>query len=221
MSDTLSLTTPVTVAGGGSWGTALAHLLAARGLSVTLWLRDAEVARAVNERHENPRYLPGFALDACLAASTDPAVLNRDLLVLAVPSQQLRGWLGTHRKFFRPGPVLVNAAKGLETGSLATCGAVVAEALAGLEPRYSVLSGPSFAAEVLRGLPTAVVLAARDEALGLDSAGTEAFRPGLPLLFQHGRHRRGDGRRAQERQAAIAAGVCDGLGLGAQTAGPR
>ena len=134
MSDTLSLTTPVTVAGGGSWGTALAHLLAARGLSVTLWLRDAEVARAVNERHENPRYLPGFALDARLAASTDPAVLNRDLLVLAVPSQQLRGWLGTHRTFFRPGPVLVNAAKGLETGSLATCGAVVAEALAGLEP---------------------------------------------------------------------------------------
>ena len=88
MSDTLSLTTPVTVAGGGSWGTALAHLLAARGLSVTLWLRDAEVALAVNERHENPRYLPGFALDARLAASTDPAVLNRDLLVLAVPSQQ-------------------------------------------------------------------------------------------------------------------------------------
>ena len=141
MSDTLSLTTPVTVAGGGSWGTALAHLLAARGLPATLWLRDAEVALAVNERHENPRYLPGFALDARLAASTDPAVLNRDLLVLAVPSQQLRGWLGTHRTFFRPGPVLVNAAKGLETGSLATCGAVVAEALAGLEPRYSVLSG--------------------------------------------------------------------------------
>ena len=58
MSGALSTTTPVSVAGGGSWGTALAHLLAARGLPVTLWLRDADVARSVNEDHENPRYLP-------------------------------------------------------------------------------------------------------------------------------------------------------------------
>ena len=129
-----------------------------------------------------------------------------------MPSQQLRGWLGTHRTFFRPGPVLVNAAKGLETGSLATCGAVVAEALAGLEPRYSVLSGPSFAAEVLRGLPTAVVLAARDEALGRtlrELFSGPAFRC-YSSTDVTGVEMGG----ALKNVMAIAAGVCDGLGLG-------
>ena len=212
MSGALSTTTPVSVAGGGSWGTALAHLLAARGLPVTLWLRDADVARSVNEDHENPRYLPGFTLDARLTASTDPAVLDRDWLVLAVPSQQLRSWLTAHKKHFRPGLVLVNAAKGLETGSLSTCGAVAAEALAGLEPRYTALSGPSFAAEVLQGLPTAVVLAAHDEALGrtlreLFSGPTFRCYSSTDVI---GVEMGG----ALKNVMAIAAGVCDGLGLG-------
>lgn len=212
MPGALSTTTPVGVAGGGSWGTALAHLLAARGLPVTLWLRDADVARSVNEDHENPRYLPGFTLDARLTASTDPAVLDRDWLVLAVPSQQLRSWLTAHKKHFRPGLVLVNAAKGLETGSLATCGAVAAEALAGLEPRYTALSGPSFAAEVLQGLPTAVVLAAHDEALGrtlreLFSGPTFRCYSSTDVI---GVEMGG----ALKNVMAIAAGVCDGLGLG-------
>ena len=212
MSGALSTTTPVSVAGGGSWGTALAHLLAARGLPVTLWLRDADVARSVNEDHENPRYLPGFTLDARLTASTDPAVLDRDWLVLAVPSQQLRSWLTAHKKHFRPGLVLVNAAKGLETGSLSTCGAVAAEALAGLEPRYTALSGPSFAAEVLQGLPTAVVLAAHDEALGRtlrELFSGPAFRC-YSSTDVIGVEMGG----ALKNVMAIAAGVCDGLGLG-------
>ena len=212
MSGALSTTTPVSVAGGGSWGTALAHLLAARGLPVTLWLRDADVARSVNEDHENPRYLPGFTLDARLTASTDPAVLDRDWLVLAVPSQQLRSWLTAHKKHFRPGLVLVNAAMGLETGSLSTCGAVAAEALAGLEPRYTALSGPSFAAEVLQGLPTAVVLAAHDEALGRtlrELFSGPAFRC-YSSTDVIGVEMGG----ALKNVMAIAAGVCDGLGLG-------
>lgn len=212
MPGALSTTTPVSVAGGGSWGTALAHLLAARGLPVTLWLRDADVARSVNEDHENPRYLPGFTLDARLTASTDPAVLDRDWLVLAVPSQQLRSWLTAHKKYLRPGLVLVNAAKGLETGSLSTCGAVAAEALAGLEPRYTALSGPSFAAEVLQGLPTAVVLAAHDEALGRtlrELFSGPAFRC-YSSTDVIGVEMGG----ALKNVMAIAAGVCDGLGLG-------
>ena len=212
MSGALSTTTPVSVAGGGSWGTALAHLLAARGLPVTLWLRDADVARSVNEDNENKLYLPGFTLDARLTASTDPAVLDRDWLVLAVPSQQLRSWLTAHKKHFRPGLVLVNAAKGLETGSLSTCGAVAAEALAGLEPRYTALSGPSFAAEVLQGLPTAVVLAAHDEALGRtlrELFSGPAFRC-YSSTDVIGVEMGG----ALKNVMAIAAGVCDGLGLG-------
>lgn len=212
MPGALSGTAPVTVAGGGSWGTALAHLLAARGLPATLWLRDADVARAVNRRHENPRYLPGFTLDARLTASTDPTVLDRPWLVLAVPSQQLRGWLSAHKRHFQPGLVLVNAAKGLETGSLSTCGAVTAEVLSGLGPRYAALSGPSFAAEVLRGLPTAVVLAARDEALG--RALRELFSGPAFRCYSSTDVVGVEMGGALKNVMAIAAGVCDGLGLG-------
>lgn len=212
MPDPLPMTTPISVAGGGSWGTALAHLLAARGHQVTLWLRDAAVAHAVNTRHENPRYLPGFALAPGLKASTDPAVLERDLLVLAVPSQQLRSWLLAHKAHFRPGLVLVNAAKGLETGSLAPCSTVAAEALAGLHPRYAVLSGPSFAAEVLQGLPTAVVLAAREESLGrslreiFSGAAFRCYSSTDVIGVEMGG--------ALKNVMAIAAGVSDGLNLG-------
>ena len=156
----------ICVAGGGSWGTALAHLLAANGYNTSLWLRDAAVAEAVCKSHENPRYLPGFALHPSLAATTDPAALGREIVVLAVPCQQLRGWLAANAAFFRKNVVLVNAAKGIETTNLATCAEVTAQSLGHLAPRYAALSGPSFAADVLRGLPTAVVLATADEYLG-------------------------------------------------------
>lgn len=86
----------ICVAGGGSWGTALAHLLASNGYDTCLWLRDAAIAEIVNARHENPRYLPGFALHPSLSATTAPTVLGRDIVVLAVPCQQLRGWLAAN-----------------------------------------------------------------------------------------------------------------------------
>lgn len=132
--------------------------------------------------------------------------------VLAVPSQQLRSWLMAHKAHFRPGLVIVNAAKGLETGSLATCSAVAAEALAELEPKYAVLSGPSFAAEVLQGLPTAVVLAAREEGLGRDlreifsSATFRCYSSTDVIGVEMGG--------ALKNVMAIAAGVSDGLNLG-------
>lgn len=220
MSDSLSPQAPsfppvpasLCVAGGGSWGTALAHLLAARGHDACLWLRDPVVAEAVNTRHENPRYLPGFVLDSRLRASTDPALLGRELLVLAVPSQQLRGWLETHRACFRPGVVLVNAAKGLETGSLATCEQVAVATLKDLRPHYAALSGPSFAAEVLRGLPTAVVLAARDESLGRNLR--EIFSGPFFRCYSSTDVTGVEMGGALKNVMAIAAGVCDGLGLG-------
>ena len=212
MHDTPDRTTPVTVAGGGSWGTALAHLLAGHGLSVTLWLRDTATAEAINRRHENPRYLPGLPLHPALCASTDPAALDRPLLVLAIPCQQLRGWLKAHRTYFRPGIILVNAAKGLENGSHARCSTVVSQTLDGLEARYSVLSGPSFAAEVVQGLPTAVVLGTACEGLGRDLRGLfsdTAFRC-YSSTDVIGVEMGG----ALKNVMAIAAGLCDGLHLG-------
>ena len=134
----------------------------------------AAVAEAVRNRHENPRYLPGFALHPSLDATTDPAAMGREIVVLAVPCQQLRGWLAANAAFFRKNVVLVNAAKGIETTNLATCAEVTEQSLGHLAPRYAALSGPSFAADVLRGLPTAVVLMIGDsqnDALAARAAG--------------------------------------------------
>lgn len=202
----------VCVAGGGSWGTALAHLLASGGRRVHLWLRDAGVAQNLNEKHENSRYLPGLAVHRNVHADTDPALLRAELVVLAVPCQQLRGWLEQYREFFQPGVILVNAAKGIEESSLATCSAVVQDCLAHLKPRYAVLSGPSFAAEVLRDLPTAVVLASHDGELGrklrllFSGPSFRCYFSSDVLGVEMGG--------AFKNVMAIAAGLCDGLGLG-------
>ena len=93
----------ITVYGGGSWGTALAHVLASAGREVSLLLRDEAVAAAVNERHENPRYLPGLPLAPSLRAVTDSSVLGAsDVWVLAVPCQNQRGALEAARTLLRP-----------------------------------------------------------------------------------------------------------------------
>jgi len=202
----------ICVAGGGSWGTALAHLLAANGYDTRLWLRDAAIAEAICAHHENPRYLPGIALHANLSATTNPEVLGRKIVVLAVPCQQLRGWLAANAQFFCRNAVLINAAKGIETANLATCAEIAQQGLGHLHPRYAVLSGPSFAADVLRGLPTAVVLASADEALGhmlrqIFSSGTFRCYSSTDVM---GVEMGG----ALKNVIAIAAGVCDGLGLG-------
>ena len=202
----------ITVAGGGSWGTALAHHCAARGMDVRLWLRDAAVAEAINSTHENPRYLRGHALHPGVRATTDPACLHCQHVLLAIPVQQLRAWLATYGTHFCEAPVCVNAAKGLEVGSLEPPSRIVARELAGKYPRFAMLSGPSFAEEVMRGLPTAVVLASADAALGQtlrESLSGPAFRcysstdvAGVELGG------------ALKNVMAIAAGLCDGLGLG-------
>ena len=202
----------ICVAGGGSWGTALAHLLAANGYDTRLWLRDAAVAEAICKRHENPRYLPGFSLHPGLTATTNPAALGKNIVVLAVPCQQLRGWLTANASYFCPDVVLVNAAKGIETANLATCAEITQQSLGHVALRYAVLSGPSFAADVLRGLPTAVVLAAADEDLGhrlrqiFSSGAFRCYSSTDVLGVEMGG--------AVKNVMAIAAGVCDGLGLG-------
>lgn len=200
------------VAGGGSWGTALAHLLAARGHDVTLWLRDAHVAESINQYHENPRYLPGLPLHPGLKASTRSESLSAPCVVLAIPCQQLRGWLREHQSCLHPSPVLVNAAKGLEIESMATPSRMVAEVLPAGRARYAMLSGPSFAAEVLRGQPTAVVLASRDEKLGRQLR--EAISGPLFRCYSSTDVVGVELGGALKNIMAIAAGICDGLGLG-------
>lgn len=202
----------ITVAGGGSWGTALAHHCATLGMDVSLWLRDAAVADAINSTHENPRYLRGAKLHHGVRATTDTACLGNECVILAIPTQQLRTWLGAHEACFCERPVFINAAKGLEVGSLEPPSRIVAQTLATKEPQFAVLSGPSFAIEVIRGLPTAVVLASENASLGealrgrLSSATLRCYSSQDVTGVELGG--------ALKNVMAIAAGVCDGLGLG-------
>ncbi|MDR0238738.1 MAG: NAD(P)-dependent glycerol-3-phosphate dehydrogenase [Deltaproteobacteria bacterium] len=208
----------VMVAGGGSWGTALAHVLACGGHEVLLWARDAAVVEAVNARHENPRYLPGRVLHEGLRAPGDTTLFaERELMLLAVPCQQMREFLGRVRTHFAPGLVLVNASKGIELVSRLRMSSLMRELLPPLAYNYVMLSGPSFAAEVLDGQPTAVVLACEEEALGAhlrQAFSTPVFRCysstdvcGVELGG------------AVKNVMAIAAGLCDGLGLGHNSRG--
>jgi glycerol-3-phosphate dehydrogenase (NAD(P)+) len=169
----------VGVIGGGAWGTALAQTARRAGRAVALWAREDEVVAAINRDHTNPLFLPGVALDAAIHGVSDPAEAARDAdaVLLAVPAQHLRAVAGA----LAPLPVpIVICAKGIEEKT----GALLSEVIAAALPQapLAVLSGPTFAAEVARGLPTAVTLATADASLGqrlVAALGTRSFRPYL------------------------------------------
>ncbi len=170
------------VIGAGAWGTALATAARRAGRHVTIWARDPDLAARLNREHANPDYLPSIALDPAIGATGDLAeAVNSDALLLAVPAQHLR-WIGGKLAPLvfagTQGLPLVICAKGMEQGSGALMSEVLAEVLPGR--RLAVLSGPSFAAEVARGLPCAITLAAEhgETATELAAAlGSETFRP--------------------------------------------
>jgi glycerol-3-phosphate dehydrogenase (NAD(P)+) len=167
------------VIGAGAWGTALAQVCVRAGLSARLWAREAEVAEAINGVHENPLFLPGVGLSPEVVAVTDLADLaSCDFLLAVVPAQHLRATLAALAPHVRPGLPIVLCAKGVEQGTLKLMSQVLEEVVPAA--RAAVLSGPSFAAEVARGLPTAVTLACPDPALGqalTHSLATPGFRP--------------------------------------------
>ena len=199
------------VIGGGAWGTALAQVCARAGLETVLWAREPEVVVAVNEEHENRLFLPGVALDAGVRASHDFVDLARSEFVLAVvPAQHLRSTLGAFAGALEPGLPVVLCAKGIEQGSLKLMTQVLAEAAPTARP--AVLSGPSFAGEVARGLPTAITLACPDPELGwtlAEAIASPTFRPYLAADMV-GAEAGG----AVKNVLAIACGVVEGRGLG-------
>ena len=172
----------ITVIGGGAWGTALATVARRAGRDVCLWAREPEVAEAINASHENISFLAGVALDDAIRAETDmaAAVADADAILLVAPAQHLRTVSSALEAHAPAGAPAVICAKGIEqdTGALMT--EVIAETMPGRP--MAVLSGPTFAIEVARGLPTAVTLAAADDAMRDELAaaiGTPAFRPYL------------------------------------------
>ncbi|MCU7729472.1 NAD(P)H-dependent glycerol-3-phosphate dehydrogenase [Actinoplanes sp. KI2] len=158
----MTLRTPtVAVLGGGTWGTTVASL-AARATRTVLWVRDPEIATAINVTHRNPRYLPDFDLTPALRATAEAAeaVADADVLIAAAPSQHLRGVLTAAADHVRPLIPVVSIAKGIELGTGKRMTEVIAEVLPG-HPA-GVLSGPNIAREIVQGYAAAATLAMPD-----------------------------------------------------------
>jgi glycerol-3-phosphate dehydrogenase (NAD(P)+) len=166
------------IVGAGGWGTALALIARRTGRDAILWAHEPEVADDINTRHINPLFLPGIALDPNIRATTDPAeAADADAVLLAMPAQFVRGLARRLAHHWRAGTPALICAKGIEQETGALMSEVVAEELPGVA--IAVLSGPTFASEVARSLPTAVTLAARDPKLAAALAhalGTPRFR---------------------------------------------
>jgi len=152
----------VAVVGAGSWGTTLAHLLAEKGLSVNLWVREPEVYEDLQRERINRTFLPGVRLSSRLTFHQTLSAVCQDvsLVLMAVPSHGFREVLRDVKTHLPPGAVLLSAAKGMEIDSTLTMEGVAREEL-GPEVPYAVLSGPSFALEVAQKQPTAVTIASR------------------------------------------------------------
>jgi glycerol-3-phosphate dehydrogenase (NAD(P)+) len=203
------------VIGAGSFGTAVATVLASNCTEVRLWGRDAEVAAAINSKHENPRYLPGIQLPPNLRAVTElePLLEGTDLLVCALPSQATRESVQRALQHLPAGVPIVTGSKGIENETLLTMTEVLESCLPEeRHPYVAVLSGPSFAREMALKAPTAVTIAAQWERTAVRAQrffGTETFRAYTStdvVGVQLGG--------ALKNVIAIAAGILEGLGLG-------
>jgi len=153
----------VAVVGAGSWGTALADLLAGKGLNVRLWAWEPAVVDAINRDRANPDYLPGVELSGNIRAFTSlgEVVSGCETIVSVSPAQHVRAVLGQAAPSIEPDALVVSASKGIEKGTLDTMAEVLADVLPAT-CRTAFISGPSFASEVARGLVTAVTVASRD-----------------------------------------------------------
>ncbi|PSO12453.1 MULTISPECIES: NAD(P)H-dependent glycerol-3-phosphate dehydrogenase [unclassified Sphingobium] len=195
------------VIGAGAWGTALAQLLAADGQAVTLWALETDVVDAINGGHENPLYLPGIKLAPSIRATGAMTDLGDcDMVLVVSPAQHLRNVV----RQAPAGVPLVLCSKGIEAGS----GLLMGEVARAVQPTspIAVLSGPTFAHEVAKGLPTAITLACDDAVLGAQLAARIARPAFRPYLSDDVTGAEIGG--AVKNVLAIACGVADGAGLG-------
>jgi len=204
------------VIGAGGWGTALADLLARAGHDVDIWCYEEEVARAIELRRENEAYLPGISLSDNIKPTTDieEATGGKEIVVSVSPSHAVREVMKDASPYIASDAIVMSASKGVENESLMTMSRVLGEVLPG-GVRIVVFSGPSFALEMVKGHPTAVVAASEDEEAAIL----------IQRIFSNKRVRvyTGDDVIGLELGAslknvmAIAAGISDGLGFGTNT----
>lgn len=206
----------IAVVGAGSWGTAVAALLGGKGLDVTLWARDPEAAARISAERRNPRHLSDVLLPETVTATSDvrETVSHADIVVVATPSHAVRSIAGAMADAVGPRVPVVSLAKGIERDTLLRMTEVLAEVL-GRRERLAALSGPNHAEEVSVGIPSATVIAAYDEEVGLalrEVFSTPSFRVytnpdviGVEIAA------------ATKNVIAVAAGMSDGLGYGDNT----
>lgn len=206
------------VVGAGAWGTALANVLAAKGIPTVLWSHEEDVAESINARHVNERYLPGAPLDPRLTATGDmaAAVADADWVVSVSPSHVVRPVMARAAAAMRGDARVISASKGIENESLKTMDEVLADVLPGDAGRTAAyLSGPSFALEVAQGHPTAVTMASHDAATA--RAAQELFQTPYLRVYTSPDVRGVELGGSLKNVVAIAAGVVEGLGFGHNT----
>lgn len=203
------------VIGGGSWGTALAHLLCGNGHHVAIWDLDAALLENMAAKGENTRYLPGVKLHGSLGFARDSAdaLKNAEIVLFAVPAQHFGDALKAALPYLPGGALIVNVAKGIERGSLRTISQIAAE-VAPAQP-YVVLSGPSHAEEVGLAMPTTVAVASAE--LGIAEQVQDAFMTDYFRVYTNtdviGLELGG----SLKNIIALGAGISDGMGYGDNT----
>jgi glycerol-3-phosphate dehydrogenase (NAD(P)+) len=206
------------IIGAGSWGTALSVVLAPRFESIRLWVYEADLAGRMAQTRENDLFLPGFPLPANVDVTNDiPGALRGAELVLSVmPSRHVRQLYRQMLPHLEPGMSFVSATKGIESGTLLRMSEVIREVVGErFAPRVAALSGPTFAREIVRGEPAAVVIASQDRTLAetvqraLSGPAFRLYTNDDPAGVELGA--------ALKNVIAIAAGACQGLGLGSNT----
>jgi glycerol-3-phosphate dehydrogenase (NAD(P)+) len=200
------------VVGGGAWGTALSDLLSRAGHEVIVWAREPDVVEQINSAHANPRFLAGATLDQRLRATNDVlcAVDGAELVVHSAPSHVLREVVRSATRRIGPSAIQAIATKGIEPGTLELMGDVVTAEVPG-RPVVAI-SGPSFAIEVARRQPTAVVAASEDSSAS--ATAQRAFSTPTFRVYTTDDVRGVEVAGAVKNVMAVATGIADGLGLG-------
>lgn len=205
------------VMGAGSWGTAMAKVLADAGNDVKIWARRGDLVEQINSNHENSDYLPGIALPVGIrgVTSVEEALADTELIVCAVPSQSLRGNLEQWREHLPADAILLSLAKGVETSSGKRMSEVIAEITAFPARQIAVLTGPNLAKEIAQGQPAATVIACVDEEQAKrvqEAVATGYFRP-YTNVDVVGCEIGG----AAKNVIALACGMASGMGFGENT----
>ncbi len=208
----------IAILGAGNWGTTLGLLLANKGFDVTLWEYFTDRAEELKNNRENKRFLPGFPFPSNLTttSSLGDTVINREMLVFAIPSHTVRSVMRQLSDCQIGNPLLVSVVKGIEDGSLLRMSEVIEEGLPNrFRQKVVVLSGPSIANEVAWKMPTTVVVANKD--LGVCREIQQIFSTSFFRVYTNEDKIGVELGGAVKNVIVIAAGICDGMNLGANT----